>query len=93
METLINTLIQRGYPEPAARQAAASLMKMNPSLQPPLHTWLEDGTAPCVESHGYSTDGLMNRFKGMTYPAALLTLDWLMREPDKAAHAIERGIR
>jgi hypothetical protein len=29
----------------------------------------------------------------LTYPAALLTMDWLIREPEKALASIKRGIR
>lgn len=27
----------------------------------------------------------------MTYPAALLTIDWLIKEPEKAKKSLEKG--
>ena len=39
-----------------------------------------------------SRNSLRNKF-GMTYPAALLTMDWLIKEPEKAIESINRGIR
>jgi len=29
----------------------------------------------------------------MTYPAALLTIDWLIKEPERAMRSINRGIK
>ena len=29
----------------------------------------------------------------MTYPAALLTIDWLIKEPENAIRSINRGIK
>ncbi len=93
MKQLVETLVKRGYPIEAAEQTAVNLQKMAPELKEALDIWLTKFTMPIIEVEGYSTDGLMSRFKGMTYPAALLTLDWLIREPIKAKQIIEKGIR
>jgi len=29
----------------------------------------------------------------MTYPAALLTMDWLIKEPEQALKSLEKGIK
>lgn len=93
MEKIIKTLIERGYPENAAKHTANNLMKMAPELQEALQDWIDTGKMPVMKANDYSTDVLMTRFQGMTYPAALLTIDWLIRDPQKAAAAIEKGIR
>ena len=93
MEQLIKTLIKRGYPNNAAKQTAVNLEKMAPELKKALRIWVEENTMPVRRVNGYTTDSLMSRFKGMSYPAALLTLDWLRREPEKARQIIEKGIR
>ena len=93
MDNLKDILIERGYPEKAAIVTAQNLLKLTGRFASALQNWVDTKDTPKVESHGYTSDGLLKRFKGMTYPAALLTLDWLDREPEKAKSAIERGIR
>lgn len=93
MERLIKTLIERDYPEKIAIKTAENLSRMVPELRESLAEWVETERCPDIEEAGYSTSGLMTRFKGMTYPAALLTIDWLKRDPKKAAEVIESGIR
>ncbi len=93
MEDIKKILIARGYPEGAASQVAPKLAKLSGNLKEAASAWLETGAEPEVSSNGYSTKSLMKRFSGMTYPAALLTIDWLEREPEKAKKAIEAGIR
>lgn len=93
MKNIKEILIERGYPEDAAIITSNNLSKLTGRFQVAIDKWLSDGMEYNIESHGYSAQGLMSRFKGMTYPAALLTLDWLEREPEKAKTTIERGIR
>lgn len=93
MENITRILIERGYPEKIARQTAERLGHIVPELKEALTAWLEKGECPILEAEGYTTADLMKRTPGMTYPAALLTLDWLKREPEKASQTIERGIR
>lgn len=93
MEYIKKILIERGYPENAAIQVAQKLTALSGNLIDAASAWLETEDEPEVASNGYSTKSLMERFPGMTYPAALLTIDWLEREPDKAKQIIEKGIR
>ena len=41
---------------------------------------------------GFTLMGLKNMFE-MTYPAALLTIDWLIKDPIEAVNAITSGIK
>lgn len=86
-------LIDRGYPESAADQAAEKLSTLTGELKVAVFSWLETEAEPEIASNGYTTKSLMEKFPGMTYPAALLTIDWLEREPDIAKQIIEKGIR
>jgi len=93
MEDIKKILIERGYPENAAIQVAQKLASFSGKLREAASAWIEKEAEPEVASNGYSTQSLMEKFPGMTYPAALLTIDWLEREPEKAKPVIEKGIR
>lgn len=93
MGNIENILIERGYPENAATVVSRKLSNLSGQLRDAASSWLDSGSEPVVSSHGYSTKSLMERFPGMKYPAALLTIDWLERDPEKAKSIIEKGIR
>ncbi len=93
MEETTKILIDRGYPENAARQVAEQIAALSGQFKIAVSEWLNSGKETEVASHGYSTRSLMGKFPGMTYPAALLTIDWLERDPAEAAKTIEKGIR
>ena len=86
-------LIDRGYNERNAKLVAHELTLLSAALQPLITKWLDD--EQCMEdfeAEGYSISGLMQK-RGMTYPAALLTIDWLLKEPEKAKLSLSRGIK
>lgn len=93
METIKKILIDRGYPEKPAILVAEKLAHISSSLKPALDTWLKDGKETDETAEGFSTSSLMAKKPGMTYPAALLSIDWLLREPQKALAIIEKGIK
>lgn len=93
MKSIEEILIERGYPESAAIATSTNLSKLSGRFRIAIDKWLSEGVESKIESQGYSSKGLMAKFKGMTYPAAVLTLDWLEREPEKAKRTIEQGIR
>ena len=86
-------LIDRGYNERNAELVAQELTQLVTPLQPLITKWLDD--EQCVadyEAEGFSISALMQK-RGMTYPAALLTIDWLLKEPEKAKQSLTRGIK
>jgi hypothetical protein len=93
MEEITNKLLEQGYPANLAISVSKQLNDICLELKPMLSDWLTRNAQPIASANGYTTDSLMKRFDGMTYPAALLTIDWLMREPEKASEIIEKGIR
>lgn len=93
MKSTRDILLDRGYPKHAADITTAKLDVLSGIYAQARDKWLRDSIETDIESNGYTIFGLMTRFPGMAYPAALLTIDWLRREPEKATLAIERGIR
>ena len=93
MENIKAKLIERGYPKNAAQIVAQKLSTLTDTLKEAANKWLDTAEMPEIAFHGYSTMSLMEHNPEMTYPAALLTLDWLRREPEKARRIIEKGIR
>lgn len=77
-------LCNRNYSDMAAALVAKELMKIEDDLKPLLQSWLQDDSNnQDYLIAGYSISQLQKE-RGMTYPAAILTIDWLMKDPDKA---------
>ncbi|WP_270491396.1 hypothetical protein [Bacteroides finegoldii] len=95
METtyIYNILIERGYDPHSARLVSAELIHLSQPLSGFLETWIknisEEGD---LEINSYSLSRL-RRERNMTYPAALLTMDWLIKEPEQALKSLEKGIK
>lgn len=70
---------------------ATELTKVSPSLQKLVRKWIA-GEQLDYSSNGYSVFGLM-KSRRMTYPAALLTIDWIIKEPDKAIASLKKGVK
>ena len=92
MNTIENILIQRGYRQEDALTVAAELAEVSEVLKDALNQWLADGTESDYEAEGYTILGLKQKFE-MTYPAALLSIDWVIKDPKVAVECIKRGIR
>lgn len=92
MEEIKNILISRGYTEKQALAIAPELLQIDNSLQKGFRYWLvsEEETDYIVE--GVKLSELKHKFD-LTYPAALLTIDWLIKEPERAVKSINRGIK
>ena len=85
-------LIKRGYTEKQAKSAASELAQINPLLKEALELWLKDETETDFHTEGFSILGLKEKYD-MTYPAALLSIDWILKEPQLAISCINKGIR
>ena len=92
MKTIQDILIERGYPQKQAISIASDLQAIDPALQNGLQSWLADQTETEYLIEGFKLSDLKQKFD-MTYPAALLTVDWLIKEPELAKKSIQRGIR
>lgn len=90
-EKIFKYLKGQGYSDRSASLVTQELVRATPSLQPYVANWL-GGKEEDYSAHGYSIFGLMKSRK-MTYPAALLTIDWLLKEPEKALKSLSQGNR
>lgn len=86
-----NKLQKEGYPNKASAMVALELSNVDSRLIPLVEKWLDDNEED-YESQGYSIFGLM-KSRRMTYPAALLTIDWLIKEPEAAKKSINKNIK
>ena len=90
-EELLTGLVDTyGYPPQGAAVVAAKLLNLQPQLRQEFEQWWREGTLPTLNVEGYTAEQLMQE-RHLTPIAAILTLDWLVREPQKALEAIVRG--
>jgi hypothetical protein len=91
----VNELIPRltsefGYPLKGAQIIAEKLVNCTPQIQVAFTKFWEKGEFPNMEVEGYTFASLVSEH-GMKPIAALLTLDWLIREPEKAKESLKKG--
>lgn len=75
-----------------AEELAKDLEQMNPELQSILSDWLIGRPYTDIWVKGFSIQSLMENYD-LEFTGALLTLDWISKEPDAAIKALEYGIR
>ena len=81
------------YSQKEADQIAQQLEQLQPQLRPLLNAWLEEGVdTDDTLWHGYSIDSLRKDF-GLEFTGALLTLDWIEREPETAIKLLKKGVK
>ena len=93
MENIRELLMSRfGYSEPDACVMCNDLEQLDQALVPVLAKWIKDGDcSDSTEYSGYSINSLRAEYE-MNSIAALLTLDWIIKEPEQAISAIKGGI-
>jgi hypothetical protein len=92
-DRLYHALIERGYEENSAKVVLDDLLHLSEPLVKLLMDWLDD-------EHKQS-DFIVDEFsifkllqeRSMKYPAALLTMDWLIKEPKEARRSLSKGNR
>lgn len=90
---ILEILMQRGYTQRYASLVAEEMVNIAPQLQQYLEAWLMDKSYnENYEVGEYSLKRLQEE-RRMNYPAALLTLDWLIKEPKAALRSLNRGIK
>ena len=69
------------------------LQGISPELEPVLEEWLKMGKEDNSRMYeGFSVNSLMSEY-GMGFTGALLTVDWLIRDPKAAKAALKEGIK
>ena len=89
---IIKKLTTNKCPEKQAPLVAEELSHLDERLVALLKAWVEDNKETDFEVEHYSIRDFMEKH-AMTYPAALLTIDWLIKEPTVAKEAISQGIK
>lgn len=85
-------LLIKGYSEKQSLNLASQLSNLGDGLSQCLSEWLSFGKESDLEANGFSLVKLMANYK-LKYPAALLTLDWVIKDPEVAIPTILKGIR
>lgn len=86
-------IIQRiGCSAEDADVVSMDLKVIHPDLQPMLDAWIANESFDADRKfNGYSLNDLMFQ-NGLAFTGAILTLDWLLKDPEKALAAIHYGI-
>lgn len=97
MQTLLNTeeivkrlVSQWGYPESGARKVAILLGQLQPALAMQFAQWWESGEPVQLHAEGWTVESLKTQHD-MNDVAAILTLDWILRDPAVALAKLARG--
>ena len=78
-----------GYTKQQFDAVVEDLKDLSPELKSLFERWIENREDKGdFEAHGFSVSGLMEKFK-MNFVAAILTMDWIVKEPDGAVKAIK----
>ncbi len=89
-DRIYQTLLDEGYSSKSANLVLNDLILLSSPLDTFLEEWLLNRNISDYESNGYSISQLQ-RDRNMTYPAALLTMDWLIKEPEVAIRSLSRS--
>lgn len=92
MEKIKQMLLERGYAGKQVNTVINDLMAMDESLKEGFSLWIETEKETDCTIKGITLSELKKKF-GMTYPAALLTMDWIIKEPEEAIESINYGIK
>ena len=85
-------MIRFGYSEQEVCMLSDDLKHLEQALVPLLTKWVTEGScSDAAEYSGYSIDSLRSQFD-MNFIAALLTLDWIIKDPEQALPALKSGI-
>lgn len=83
-------IMQADYKPHVAEITADDLLAAQPPIQQAFETWQDTGVLPELEIESYTAQRLIEEYH--FHPvAALLTLDWLMTDPQEALTALKYG--
>ncbi len=90
-EIIPRLVAEFGYSEKNATRVALNLQACTPVVQEAFEKWWRgEGLDPRLEVKGYTLKRLVEEY-GFGPIAAFLDMDWLIREPEKAAQALSEG--
>ena len=89
---IIKILKEEGYPDFILEKTADKIEAFSPETATKFYEFCIQGTTPEIEVEGYNYKSLVEEY-GMKPVGAFITLDWLIREPEKAKEALQKGIK
>lgn len=92
-DRLYHTLIERGYQEESAKTVLDDLLHLSEPLKELLNDWLDDEHTQSDYTVDVFSISKLQQERGMKYPAALLTIDWLIKKPKEAKRSLIKGNR
>ena len=92
-QNIEKVLVERcKYTKKQAILITNELIQIDTMLIPLLNKWIEGGIKHNYSVKGFTLYDIQSKYN-MTYPAALLTIDWLIKDPKIATEAIEHGLK
>ena len=85
-------LLKEGYPDFMLENTIDKIVRLDPNISQTFVEWLDKGTEPRIEVEGFSYT-LLKQMYGMKPIGIFITLDWLLREPEKAKESLAHGIK
>lgn len=86
------TLVEEQYPEFMIEKTVDKIEAFSPVVANAFCSWCKRKEQINLVVEGFSFNDLISKW-GMNPVGAFITLDWLIREPEKAKKALNRGIR
>lgn len=90
---LIEKIIKKNHCSKADAKEIADCIKMlDEKLKPIFDAWIDDKSYNDISVFGFSIESLINDYD-MEFTGALLTMNWICKDPDMAISALKSGIR
>ena len=85
-------LQSEGYPEFMIDRTINKINTFSGTISEAFNDWMSNGKEPSIVVEDYSYTELIEKYS-MTSIGAFITLDWLVKDPEKAKKALTEGIR
>lgn len=85
-------LVRENYPEFMLEPTIDKIERFTPEVKAVFNEWCSRNETPEFSVEGFSYKGLVIKWR-MKPVGAFITLDWLIREPEKAKAALQKGIK
>lgn len=85
-------LLSEGFPEFMIDRTITKINNFSGALLDAFNDWMSSGKEPSIVVEDYSYTELIEKYS-MTSIGAFITLDWLVKDPEKAKKALTEGIR
>ena len=87
-----NILKEEKYPDYMLEKTIEKVERFAPTVMEVFEEWSKSKKEPAISIEGFSYRQLVSEY-GMKPVGAFITLDWILRDPQKAVAALKRGIR